>query len=150
MVEMVTKAPEVGGELEAYCTKCKADTGHIIVALSGENVKRVECKACSGHHNYRKPKSAAAAPKTKKSTTPRPRRTAAAAPPMDPALWDEQLRARSTAPVRDYHQQQVFGAGELIAHSTFGLGRVEEVLRNKMRVAFRAGPKTLICKDKAS
>jgi hypothetical protein len=148
------KAPEVGGEVEAYCTKCKADTGHVIVALSGQEVKRVECLSCGGQHNYRKPKSAAAPPKTKKKASGekksgerKSKASAQAAVLIDEASWVASLKVGSGA-VRDYRQDQAFENGEVITHATFGMGRVEDVLRNKMKVAFRAGAKLLICKDK--
>ena len=145
------KAPEVGGEIEAYCTKCKTDTGHVIVALDGGQVKRVECMSCGGQHNYRKPKSAAAAasaaPKTKKKTGERKSRSTPAAAPVDEVTWLANLGATGGS-LRSYVQDGVFANGEVIAHHKFGVGRVEDVLRNKMKVAFREGAKLLICKDK--
>jgi hypothetical protein len=142
------KAPEVGGEIEAYCTKCKTDTRHVIVALDGGEVKRVECMSCGGQHNYRKPKSAVAAPKTKKKATgERKSKAHHAVVLVDEPTWIASLKAAAGS-VRDYKQDGVFENGQVIAHAKFGMGRVEDVLRNKMKVAFREGAKLLICRDK--
>ena len=146
-----TKTPEVGAEVDAYCTKCKTDTGHIIVALSGDEVKRVECQSCGGHHNYRKPKSAAAAaPATKVKTTKKKapgEKRSKAVPVPDLETWDAAIKTSSTK-VKRYEQDGVFQAGEIIDHHKFGMGKVEDVLRNKMKVAFREGAKLLLCRDK--
>ena len=150
---MATKTPEVGAEVDAYCTKCKTDTGHIIVALSGDEVKRVECQSCGGHHNYRKPKSAAAAApaakaKTTKKKAPGEKRTKASAHHVpDLETWDAAIKTGSPK-VKRYEQDGVFQAGEIIDHHKFGMGKVEDVLRNKMKVAFREGAKLLLCRDK--
>jgi hypothetical protein len=144
---MKAPAPEVGGEIDSYCTKCKTDTGHIIVALSGDEVKKVECKSCGGQHNYRRPKSA---PKLKKVKAPGERKTRHSAPAVqiDEATWETQMRGVSAKPIRTYQMDAIFEAGEVITHGSFGLGKVEDVLRNKMKVAFRGGQKLLLCRDK--
>ena len=57
MTATTTKKPKTGGEIDAYCTKCKLDLGHRIIAMVGDAVKKVECKTCNSHHLYRRPKS---------------------------------------------------------------------------------------------
>ncbi|HLM74940.1 MAG TPA: hypothetical protein VK459_19660, partial [Polyangiaceae bacterium] len=52
-----TKKPKTGGEIDAYCTKCRLDLLHRIIAMVGDSVKKVECKTCGSHHLYRRPKS---------------------------------------------------------------------------------------------
>lgn len=54
---MTTKKPKTGGEIDAYCTKCRLDLAHRIIAMVGDAVKKVECKTCGSHHLYRRPKS---------------------------------------------------------------------------------------------
>ncbi len=46
-----------GGQLEAYCTKCKLDLTHRIISMVGHAVKVVECQTCGTHHLYRRPKT---------------------------------------------------------------------------------------------
>lgn len=51
---------QVGKDLDAWCTRCKLDTTHVIVSLKADGLspKRVECTSCRGQHNYRPPKTA--------------------------------------------------------------------------------------------
>ena len=49
------KAPKTGGEIDAYCTKCRLDLTHRIIAMVEGAVKKVECKTCGSHHLYRRP-----------------------------------------------------------------------------------------------
>jgi hypothetical protein len=60
---------KVGEDIDAWCTKCRTDTLHVVVALKPgvSEPKRVECKECHGQHMYHAPKigapkQAAAAP----------------------------------------------------------------------------------------
>lgn len=50
----------VGQDIDAWCTKCRLDSTHVIVAMGPDGVKpkRVECTSCNGQHNYRPPKTA--------------------------------------------------------------------------------------------
>lgn len=47
-----------GQEVDAYCTKCKMDLTHRIVAVVGGRPVKVECRTCYTVHVYRAPKSA--------------------------------------------------------------------------------------------
>ena len=47
-----------GGEIDAWCTKCRMDLGHRIVALVHGVPKRVVCLTCGSQHNYRAPRVA--------------------------------------------------------------------------------------------
>ena len=49
---------QVGKDIDAWCTRCRLDTTHIIVSLKADGLspKRVECTSCGGQHNYRAPK----------------------------------------------------------------------------------------------
>ncbi|MEZ4453811.1 MAG: hypothetical protein R3B09_30425 [Nannocystaceae bacterium] len=50
----------VGQDIDAWCTKCRLDTTHVVVAMGPDGIKpkRVECTSCNGQHNYRPPKTA--------------------------------------------------------------------------------------------
>src|SRR5687768_7394873 len=56
------KALSAGGEIDAWCTKCRMDLGHRIVALVAGAPKRVICQTCFGEHAYHAPRSAPATP----------------------------------------------------------------------------------------
>src|SRR5437868_11549887 len=67
---MTTKPNKPGTEVDSYCTKCRMDLLHRIIAVHNGRIIRVECRTCGGHHNYRRPKSAPA-PQAK-ANGPRP------------------------------------------------------------------------------
>ena len=52
---MNTAASEivVGKEIVSYCTKCKMDLGHTIVAMKGAVPARVICRTCKSEHNFK-------------------------------------------------------------------------------------------------
>ena len=44
--------PGPGDRIEARCTRCNDITGHVIVALVGGEIVKVECRACGSVHKY--------------------------------------------------------------------------------------------------
>ncbi|HXZ28408.1 MAG TPA: hypothetical protein VEG08_10465 [Terriglobales bacterium] len=44
----------LGDSIDDYCSRCKLSTGHAVVAMVGEEVKKVRCATCGHEHNYRK------------------------------------------------------------------------------------------------
>ena len=47
--------PGPGDRIEARCTRCNDITGHVIVALVGGEIVKVECRACGSVHKYYPP-----------------------------------------------------------------------------------------------
>ncbi len=43
----------VGQDIVTSCGKCKQRTTHVVFAMEGPRVKRVQCKICLSYHNYR-------------------------------------------------------------------------------------------------
>ncbi|HEY0134616.1 MAG TPA: hypothetical protein VGB85_11060 [Nannocystis sp.] len=77
---------KVGEDIDAWCTKCRTDTLHVVVALKPgvPEPKRVECKECHGQHMYHAPKIGPAQPAaTGPAVT---NRTAAARTPKAPKV----------------------------------------------------------------
>ncbi len=54
---------EAGALTLSMCTRCNDETNHVIVAMAGNQIVKVECKACGSIHKYRPPQKAVAAPK---------------------------------------------------------------------------------------
>ncbi|WP_300848037.1 hypothetical protein, partial [uncultured Bilophila sp.] len=50
-----------GDRIEARCTRCNDVTGHVIVALVGGEIVKVECRACGSVHKYYPPATPKAA-----------------------------------------------------------------------------------------
>ena len=134
-------------EVDAWCTKCKLDLNHRIIAMNGDAIKRVECLTCRGHHNYRRPKSAepAKATKKKRSTSKTTKKARIAAAEELRQSWEQAIMGRSPTDFTAYRITQTFAAGQLLRHKKFGDGVVAEVLEDgKVAVLFEDGQKTLV------
>ena len=59
---------KVGGEVDAFCTRCKMTLGHTILAMVGTRIARVRCNTCNGDHVFRK-ESSSSAKEPKHATT---------------------------------------------------------------------------------
>jgi hypothetical protein len=131
----------VGGEIEAWCTSCKTDKWHVIVALVDGKPVKVECLGCHKQHVYRAHAPGAA---PKKAASPRARAAAAPAAPAPPDDLDEKLRA-GAASARAYSVRERFAVGDFVRHPTFGVGLVTALpAAQKMEVAFADGRKLLM------
>lgn len=131
-----------GSEVDSYCTKCKMDLNHRVIAMDGEKIKRVECLTCRGHHNYRIPKAQKAAKKAraKKKTT-----TRKVAIPDYRKAWEQAIMGSSPGDFTSYTISGVFQVGELLRHKKFGDGVVSEIIEGgKVQVIFEPGPRTLV------
>jgi hypothetical protein len=126
----------VGAEITAWCTKCKLELGHTIVAMVENAPKRVECNTCHGKHNYKlKP---ATRTTTKKTTRKR----------ITPEItYNEHLQLLTGgAPFNtiNYKTSDNFEKDNIIQHSKFGTGIVLAVLQpKKIEVLFKEGSKLL-------
>ena len=145
---MTTKTPTAGGEIDSYCTKCKLDLNHRIIAMVGDVVKKVECLTCGAHHLYRKPKSEREAAKPKRTstrTTASERQAAAAKAERDQrAAWENAIAGQPASAFRGYRITENFMPGELVRHSKFGDGVVIRVIdRGKVEVLFEDSIRTM-------
>jgi hypothetical protein len=146
-----------GGEIDAWCTSCRADKMHRIIAVVNGQPKKVECLSCKGHHLYRKTeaqKEAAAAHKraSRGDSAPAPRSTrtsiaGAAARKREEdlvATWEKAIAGQPFENFKPYRIDRTFAKGELVRHTKFGDGVVYNILdANKCEVLFREGMKTL-------
>lgn len=67
---MATTNTSVGKETLAYCTSCKMDLNHVIVAMKGDRIAKVQCLTCKKEHAYKAAKGVTepTAKKAKKQT----------------------------------------------------------------------------------
>ena len=57
----IVKRSQVGGDVDAYCGKCKDVREHVIAAINPDgSIGRVECRTCHSNHIYRERSSRAA------------------------------------------------------------------------------------------
>ena len=131
----MAQANRVGGDVDAFCTRCKMELGHTILAMVGSRPVRVRCNTCQGEHAYRGP------PEKKKGTW-----VPAAERVSKPAVtsWEALLAGKDLSRARRYSAKEKYAAEELIQHPSFGIGLVQEVRGDKIQVAFKADVKTLV------
>lgn len=128
---------EVGGEVIAWCTKCRIILNHTIVSIVDELPKKVKCNTCQGRHNYR------AEPTEKDLNKPKPR-----AKTPKKTLYEEAMSGLKEGAILKAIKYQIAGnyrENQVINHSTFGIGIVAAVTQtNRIEVLFESGPKLLI------
>jgi len=153
----VTKKLTAGSEVDAYCTKCRLDLGHRIIAMHGEAIKKVECLTCRTHHLYRRPQSerdkAHATAATRRAERSSKTGTGSAAKRASSAArqereqtqsWERAIAGQPTSAFKAYRISLNLGVGELVRHSKFGDGVVARVIdANKVEVLFKDGAKTM-------
>ncbi|MBI2896677.1 MAG: hypothetical protein HYY06_24175 [Deltaproteobacteria bacterium] len=134
-----------GQEIDAFCTRCKIDNVHVIIAVWEGAVKKVQCRSCNHSHLYRRPHAGrddaprASRPPARRSRPPEPT-------PRD--KWMQALSGRDLKAARPYSMASTFEAGDLIQHSSFGAGLISRLVApNKIEVVFEEGTKVLIHGD---
>jgi hypothetical protein len=125
----IIKRPQLGGDVDAYCGKCKEIREHVIAALKGpDKIERVQCRTCQSNHLYREHQPNTSSPRgaTRASKKDLPR------------------TVEGNGPLRVYSMQERFDVGDRVEHPKFGLGIVVEVRSVKIDVKFGRDVKTLI------
>jgi hypothetical protein len=154
------KPLSAGSEIDAWCTKCRMDLGHRIVAMVGAAPKRVVCQTCGGEHTYRAPRSGGsvapivrgktgAAPASKRA--PAGVRAAAKAREEEERYgsWAQHTLGKTVDAFTRYSMNEKLAVGQLVLHPKFGEGYVETVNEDaKVSVMFRDGRRTLAHKGK--
>ena len=154
-----------GDRLEARCTRCNDVTGHIIVALVGGQVVKVECCACGSVHKYHPPRQEKASAdsgvrrvragdsrKAALASAPRPAAVtrgaarAAQEAAATESAWRKAMERPSAPQARPYSMDMTLQCGDIVEHSVFGIGSVQGVVRpDKAEVLFREGLRMLRC-----
>ena len=128
----------VGADIESICSKC-GDVWHVVVAMVGPKVAKVQCKQCSGYHRYKAPGGKAAAKAPAKKRAPRKSAKAEPALPAGPLVQID-----PNADVRPYSMHGEFKVGDHISHPRCGVGVVEMAAEpGKIGVWFPDGRKVL-------
>ena len=146
MIAITPKKPRTGGEIDAWCTKCRMDLNHRIVAMVGDAVKRVECLTCGGQHNYRKPASERDQPKASspRATSSSRASSAAATQRSARATWEKAIAGQPPGAFKPYSVAAMWSPGELVRHKSFGDGVVARIIDpKKVEILFEEGPKTM-------
>jgi hypothetical protein len=115
------------------CAKCKTTPDHEVISRSAEGIiEKVKCLACGSEHKHRPEK-----PKVPRKST----RQKKIDPARDFNLLIEMFKAKK--PQR-YSMAGLFRAGDVIDHSSFGVGVVISALNKRMEVIFSDQPRILV------
>jgi len=134
----------VGGEVEAWCGKCKEERTHRVVVVHEGRPYKVQCVHCRSQHGYRGEATARA---SSSSAPSRPARSAPLRPAIDPQAAKrraerERLAAElnaETAEIRPFDPAGVYKTGQLIEHPKYGRGKIESITRGSLLVRFLDG-----------
>lgn len=131
----------VGKDVDSYCTKCRLELGHLIVAMVGDKIAKVKCNTCGGIHNFREMKKVQKSGGTpKKIAPPKIQKDAGKTPEL---LWEAGISKARGAEVR-YETGRAFKVGDLIVHELFGKGVVKQVSPKKCTALFKDKERMLV------
>ncbi|PLX97417.1 MAG: hypothetical protein C0620_00980 [Desulfuromonas sp.] len=142
------KELSAGSAIEARCTKCRAITNHIVIAMVGDTPAQVQCNTCQGRHNYRPIKAAASAKAEKagKTTSRTPATRRLSLEQQQQQQWQDLNLAAKREQAKPYQLTTTFAVNAVISHPTFGIGIVtRKAGTNKIEVLFEQGCKLLRC-----
>ena len=130
----------VGKDVLSFCTKCKLNLGHTIVAMKdAKSIAKVKCNTCNTIQSFKDPSISSKQNKTRtRKTTSSPSKVISVSD-----LWMEKMSAtrKKSTP---YAMDGKFHQGDVIDHVKFGPGIVEKVVDDKIEVIFRHEIKTLV------
>ena len=143
-LETLYGTPKVGGDTLSYCTKCRMDLAHVIVSMVDTRPAKVVCKTCKSQHKYRHGLGVKA-PTARSARNPSSKTTVRVA-----EMWEKKISEKNQSQQKNYSVDQTFLVGDVISHTQFGLGIVEEVRSSgKMMVMFRDSERVMIHGHKA-
>ncbi len=130
----------VGKDVLSFCTKCKLNLSHTIVAMKdSKSIAKVKCNTCQSIQSYKDPSvSTANKTRTKKTASTGTTKIISISD-----LWMEQLN-KTTAKSQPYGIDQKYKTGDVIDHIKFGPGIVQSVKAETIEVVFRHEIKTLV------
>lgn len=140
-----------GDDIDAWCTRCRMNLNHRIVAMVGNTVKTVQCLTCDGIHKFHLPKNQDVTDdddyeaQTPKATPMMKAAERAAA--KNANEWATFIKTMPPDAVpTEYDMHASYSYEEYVNHPMFGLGRVIDVMgRDKIHVVFKEGRKILVC-----
>ena len=134
----------VGADIESICGKC-GDVWHVVVAMVGTKVAKVECKQCGKQHRHKPPggKATTTRSSTGRASTSRSKTSSTKAKGQSQAN-EPLVQVDLTKPLRPYGISESFAVGDRIDHSKFGNGVVEmQVGPGKIQVFFPTGRRVM-------
>ena len=153
----MSKPLRAGGEVDAWCTKCKLVLNHRIIAMVGTTPVRVECSTCGSHHNFRARAPGEKAPSAGGGTrtivgggSSGPRSTRSSVTKAQQAAldrertWEKAIAGKGVNEFKKYNVAATFAEGDLVRHTKFGDGVVTRIIEGKkVEILFKDEARTL-------
>jgi len=136
----MTDRISTGGDIDAYCTKCKLNLEHFVLAVVAGAVVKVKCKTCGSTHRFKA--TPAAKPKAVKKGSGGTKSFVSVQ-----AQWEAAVDA-AQGPELPYDMASSFNNGDFIVHSFFGKGVVLKTYSKKCSVLFRDKERLLATDNK--
>lgn len=127
----------VGGEVDAFCTRCRMLLAHTILAMVSGKPVRVQCNTCDGQHQFRGASPDDGPVRAVRATT------AAAKTEKVRQSFEDQISSKVGAG-RSYSPKATFLVDEVVLHPVFGRGYVEAARGDKVDIVFATGMRTLV------
>ena len=118
---------KAGENIASYCTKCKLNLDHAIVALTGETIAKVKCKTCGSLHKFKDPADVKKPRAVKKKVD---------SVQIAETLWETSL-SETKGKERVYDMSGKYRVGDVVLHNTFGKGVVRKLYLNKCDMLFK-------------
>jgi hypothetical protein len=139
---------KVGGEVDAFCTKCELTLAHTVHAVVAGRPVKVECNTCHGVHRYRGSLGSGGGSGGSGgggSKRPAARAERAERPKPEVVGFEGLLAARRTDAARPYSPKQTYAVDDVVDHPLFGRGFVSAVRDGgKIEITFRSDVKLLV------
>ena len=139
-VAAILRAPmvKVGGEVDAFCTKCQLTLAHTVHAVVSGRPVKVECNTCHAVHRYRGSIGSSASRAGPRAERPARERAAVAG-------FDELLASKKVQGAQPYSPKRSYAVDDVVDHPIFGRGFVSAVRdASKVEVTFRSDVKLLV------
>ncbi len=129
---------KVGGEVDAFCTRCELVLAHTLHALMAGRPVKVECNTCHTVHRYRSPPGGGR-PSGGTRAGPSTREKVAV------AGFEELLAEKNVSAAQPYSPKKRFAVGDVVDHGVFGRGFVSSLRDgDKVEITFRSDVKVLV------
>lgn len=136
---------KVGKDVLSFCSKCNLTLSHMIMCMLDQQcIAKVKCNTCGSEHKYKDPSLSTLKVKVGVKKVGAKRAPSKTSLQNAENLWEKSVK-ESNGRGKAYSIKMNFNIGDLIDHSKFGLGVVENKLEgDKINVVFRVETKTLI------
>ena len=140
-----------GDDVEAWCTRCRMNLNHRIIATVGKDVRTVHCLTCGGDHRFHPPKHEKTLDRkpgrVRSDEAEKTRKTGEKAAGRSVGEWRTFMKEMPPDVIaRLYRASDSYEPDEYIEHPVFGPGRIIDIVGlGKIQVIFKEGRKILIC-----